>query len=155
MNKSFSVSVVFVSLCAGLASAQSGASPGATPSRVVVTNSMPPSQTIKASNPTPTPPSASMVVSTPVPSQKLPVTAPVTPSQASNLNYKGLSFAQIKSKIAEAKRLMVSKPITTALTEPPSITTLVRVAYYDYNTKNIDFVVINKDTFLSPLTLTG
>jgi len=161
MKKSFSVVAILVGLWVLSVSGQSKstATPAATPSRVVVSNTMPPSQVIKAANPTPTPPSTPLIVSTPVPSQKLPVTAPVTLSQASNLNYKGLSFAQIKSKIAEAKRLMLARPLNTAMTGPTgipaSITSLVRVAYYDYSDKKIDFIVISKDTFLTPLTLSG
>ena len=72
------------------------------------------------------------------------------PSQASNLNYKGLSFAQIKAKIAEARRQMLTRPLTTAMTEPLSFTSLVRIAYYDWRDRNINYIVITKDAFLTP-----
>ncbi|MFL6373095.1 MAG: hypothetical protein ACJ73D_00365 [Pyrinomonadaceae bacterium] len=122
------------------------------PSRVVITSSMPTTQVIAAPRPSPTP----IVVSTPLPTQKLPVTSPEVPSsQASNLNFKGLPFSQIKAKIAEAKRIMQTRPINTAYTEPapgsPAIgdaLTPVRIAYYDYKSKQIDFVVLSKDAFL-------
>jgi hypothetical protein len=93
--------------------------------------------------PTPTP------FATPLPSQKIPVTGtPTAPSQASNLNYKGLSFSQIKARIAEAKRIMQIRPLTTAMTEPATLSSLVRIAFYDWNQKTVDMIVISKDAFL-------
>ena len=107
-------------------------------SRVVVTNTMPP-------KPIMTPPP--IVVQQPA--KTFPVTGtPAAPSQASNLNFKGLSFAQIKAKIAEAKRQMQTRPISTAITEP--VTGLVRIAYYDWRDKKIDYIVVTKDAFLTP-----
>lgn len=122
------------------------------PGRVVVTSTVPPTQTISAPRPSPTP----GFVSTPLPTRKLPVTMPEVPfSQASNLNYKGLPFSQIKAKIAEAKRIMLTRPINTAYTEPvagsPAVgdhLSPVRIAYYDYKSRQIDFVVLSKDSFL-------
>ena len=94
-----------------------------------------------------------MVTPTPIvvqqPAKSFPMTGtPATPSQASNLNFKGLSFAQIKAKIAEAKRQMQTRPITTAITEP--VTSMVRIAYYDWRDKKLDYIVISKDAFLTP-----
>jgi len=81
----------------------------------------------------------------------------VSYSQASNLNYKGLPFSQIKAKIAEAKRAMLSRPINTAIAEPtpgsPAIgdaLSMVRIAYYDYKAKQIDYIVMSKEAFLTP-----
>ncbi len=67
---------------------------------------------------------------------------------ASNLNYKGLSFSQIKSKIAEAKRHLVTRPLTIASVESVVPTSLIRVAYYDESTRQIDSYVLTKDQFL-------
>jgi hypothetical protein len=81
---------------------------------------------------------------------------PAPPSQASNLNYKGLSFSQIKSHLAEAKREMQSRPMTIAISEPTeagapaSPTNLVRIAYYDYKERRIDYITLSKDAFLTP-----
>ncbi|MFZ1701857.1 MAG: hypothetical protein WBO10_15270 [Pyrinomonadaceae bacterium] len=114
------------------------------PSRpiVVVTNSVPPAQTVKQPA-TPLP--------TPVPAQKLPVTSSnASESQASDLNYKGLSFSEIKGKIAEAKRQMAMRPLTIASVEPISLVTIIRVAFYDTNEHKIDSFVLTKDQFLSP-----
>lgn len=85
------------------------------------------------------------------PSSKLPVTQPIIqqPSEASNLNYKGLSFSQLKSRIAEAKRMLVTKPMTTAITNGPALTDMVRIAYFDYQEKRVDAITISKDLFLT------
>jgi hypothetical protein len=92
------------------------------------------------------------------PSQRLPITTPeVAASQASNLNVRGLPFSEIKNKIAEARRTMQTHPMNTALVEPipgsPALgdkNNFVRIAYYDYKTKKIDFIVLGKDAFLTP-----
>jgi hypothetical protein len=111
--------------------------PVPTPSRVIVTS------TIPAAKPTPAP--------TPRPSQTIPVVGNSgAVSQASNLSYKGLSFAQIKNKIAEAKRQMQVRPITTASVEPVLFTSLVRIAYYDWKLQQVDYIVVSKDQFLTP-----
>ncbi len=112
--------------------------PKPTPSRVIVTNTMPPVQPARTPTPLPRP------TSTPVPFGD-----PVPNSQASNLTYKGLSFAQIKSKIAEAKRQMQTKPLTIASVVPAVATSLVRIAFYDWQDKKIDYIVITKDAFLT------
>src|SRR5688572_754452 len=121
----------------GLAqSNQSEPAPG--PGRVVVTNTMPTAQPVR----TPVP-----VVPRPA---QTPMGAPVPNSQASNLTYKGLSFSQIKARIAEAKRAMQTRPVTTAMSEPLSFTSLVRIAYYDSRDKKVDYVVLTKEAFLTP-----
>ena len=115
--------------------------PVPTPTRVVVTNTMPPVQPARTPTPLPLPSKTPNVVGQNPPSPS---------STASNLNYKGLSFSQIKAKIADAKRQMQTRPITTAMTEPLTMTSLVRIAYYDWRDKNIDYIVISKDAFLTP-----
>jgi hypothetical protein len=60
-----------------------------------------------------------------------------------------MSFAQIKSKIAEAKRQMISRPIQTASEDPELTTGYVRVAFYDWTSQKIDYVVMAKNVFLS------
>lgn len=113
-----------------------------TPDRVVVTNTIPAVQPVK----TPAPPVAKPPVV--IPSQ-------VQPSQASNLTYKGLSFTQIKNKIAEAKRAMQTRPLTTAMSEPMTMSALVRIAYYDWRDKKIDYLVLSKEAFLTPASPTS
>ena len=129
--------------------------PAPTPSRVVVTSTIPPPARI--STPLPRPSQTPIVVgSSPytTPNSTSPyvppsnsVNAPV--SQASNLTYKGLSLAQIKSKIAEAKRYLTGRPLTIASVTPVNPTTLIRVAFYDESTRQIDSYVLTKDQFLA------
>ena len=60
-----------------------------------------------------------------------------------------LSFGTIKSKIAEAKREMQSRPIATAMSESTVPTEFVRLAFLDSKTHHIDFAVMTKEAFLS------
>ncbi len=60
-----------------------------------------------------------------------------------------LSLGQIKSKIEEAKRQMQSRPIATGMSEGFVLTEVVKLAFYDLDTKEIDFVVVPKELFLS------
>ncbi|MBK8464786.1 MAG: hypothetical protein IPL32_03065 [Chloracidobacterium sp.] len=136
---------VFVFLATAVSSfAQSDrVQPKSTPSRVIVTNSLPPAQPIKIFTPAPLPAKTPNVVGQ---------NPPTAASNASNLNYSGLSFSQIKSKIAEAKREMQTRPIATALTDPTSLSSVpsqVRIAFYHWRDKKIDYIVIGKDAFLS------
>ena len=138
MKKSVFAGLVVFGASAVSGLAQSGMQePMPTPSRVVVTNTMPAPQPQKATIPAP---------------QPKPIVVGQTPqaSQGSNLTYKGLSFAQIKSKMAEAKRMLQTRPLTTASAEPVVFTSLVRIAYYDVKDKRIDSVVMVKDQFLMP-----
>lgn len=126
--------------------------------RVIVTNTMPTPvpQAVRTPFPTPMPYAAPRVSPTPIivgqsqgqgPSQN-------QPNQASNLTYKGLSFSQIKSKMAEAKRYLQTKPLTTASAEPVVFTSIIRIAYYDTKDKRVDSIVMTKDQFLMPDTPT-
>lgn len=148
-----SFGIVVIVLAAFTAFGQaSDTEPAKVRSRVVVTNALPAVKAITA--PTPAKPLVTPpVVVVQQPAKTFPVTStPGAPSQASNLNYKGLSFSQIKSKISEAKREMQSRPITTAMTDAP--TSLVRIAYYDWHSRKLDYIVVSKDAFLTPNVLT-
>ncbi len=78
-------------------------------------------------------------------------TVPTNPATSGNR----LSFGQIRSKINEAKREMQSRPILTASSDSvnPSaslkLTEVVKLAFYDWDTKDIDYVVVPKEMFLS------
>ncbi|MGB7070747.1 MAG: hypothetical protein WBD22_14735 [Pyrinomonadaceae bacterium] len=76
------------------------------------------------------------------------VTAAAQPVQVSQTK-RSLSFAQIKRKIAEAKRDMQARPMPTALTESALSTDWVRIAFHDWKTNRIDYVVMSKVAFLS------
>ncbi len=114
---------------------------------MIVSSTLPPPKAITTPQPTPVAPQASSIPKmAPTP---LVVGQVNQPSQASNLTYKGMSFAQIKSRMAEAKRYLQAKTLTIASTQPVNFTTLVRVAYYDTRDNRMDSVVMLKDQFLS------
>ena len=108
-------------------------SPTPLPKTVVVTNNLP--------SPTPTPFPKPTAFPTPVQNtsvQSFPV-----------YSYSPLKFGEIKNKLAEAKREMSARPIATALTGSILPMEFVRIAFYDYDTKQIDYVTLTKDSFLT------
>ncbi|MEP7075171.1 MAG: hypothetical protein ABI878_05115 [Acidobacteriota bacterium] len=125
--------------------------PTPTPVKVVVTNTLPPPTRIVQAAPAPTP----IVVGRPrivgdeddrTPDPNVtpqPARTPVQPTE-----FRTMSFGQMKSRIAEAKRLMQTRPIQTASEDPLLTNALVRIAFYDWKTQRVDFVVMNKDSFL-------
>lgn len=117
-------------------------SPSPTPNRkVIITNSLP------APTPTPRP------IATPIQNSSsitqsynpIPVATPPPPTF-----YKPLAFNQIKNKIAEARRQMTAYTTPTASTDSFLLTNVVRVAFYDYETGKVDYLVTSKTSFLSP-----
>lgn len=62
-----------------------------------------------------------------------------------------LSFGQIKSKLAEAKRELQTKTLATAAVTMPNGRTAeyVRIAFHDWKKNDIDFLVVSKEQFLS------
>jgi hypothetical protein len=144
--------VIFFSTVSLPALAQSSVEATPTPVEVVVTDTMPPIQAQKVRPrvaPTPTPiivggsekMSGPSAVTNPQP------IAPVTTSASSSAHT--LSFGQMKSKIAEAKRYMQARPLATASTEGTVPTDFVRVAFQDWKNNRVDYFVLNKDAFLS------
>lgn len=59
-----------------------------------------------------------------------------------------LSFAQIRSRLDEARREMRGRPMLTALADRPTQTSYVQVAFLDSNTGELDYAVILKDQYL-------
>ena len=118
-----------------------GSAPTATPTpkSVVITNTLPSPTPTPVSTPRPTP------LPTPFPSATpIPTPLPIYPNNAPSL-----SFGQIKSKIAEAKRQMQGRPIPIAMTDSFLATDVLRMAFYDAKTAQIDFVVLTKTVFLA------
>lgn len=123
-------------------------SPSVAP-RVIITNAPTPLPT-PVPRPISTPTRNPISVDTPVspisPIQIYPAPTP-TPRPAPTF-YKPLSFAQIKKNIAEAKRQMQARPMPTAMSDPFLTTDVIRIAFYDYKTSEIDYVVMMKTSFL-------
>jgi hypothetical protein len=125
----------------------SNQTPTPTPTaRVIITN---------LPSPSPTPISTPRPLATPIQNSPPTAAAPIAPPLPTPTPrplptfYKPLSYAQIKSKISEAKRQMQARPIPTALiTGSFLMTDVIRIAYYDYKTADIDYVVMMKTAFL-------
>ena len=162
MKAKFFCAVISLLVLSGVGTAQSGVEPTPTPVKVVVTDSIPPTRNLPAQSTveaTPTPVEVVVTDSTPVRSATVaprisPSPTPLatrerlagpavnsespTPvATGSNLAARSLSFGQIKSKIAEAKRLLQSRPLATALVEGTAPTDYVRVAFQDSKTNRI------------------
>lgn len=116
---------------------------------VIITNTLPP-----ASTPTPRP----TLTPTPAPIFGSPATPNTTPTQIypppaptpvpTPVAYKLLSYAQLRAKIEEAKSLMQSRPMPTAMTDSFLATDVVRLAFYDWAHAQIDSLVVTKSVFL-------
>ncbi|HSI88208.1 MAG TPA: hypothetical protein VK918_04075 [Pyrinomonadaceae bacterium] len=78
------------------------------------------------------------------------VEAPGKMAPSTNSAARTLSFREIKSKIAEATRVMQTRPLTIASvgTQYQGIEA-VRVAFHDWDRNEIDYVVMTKEDFLS------
>lgn len=60
-----------------------------------------------------------------------------------------LSFGEIRSRIEEAKRQMRVKPLRTALSPDSQAVDVVRIAFLDWGSNQLDYVVVSKEDFLS------
>jgi len=109
--------------------------------RVIITN--PPT-------PSPTPFATPRPLTTPIQNPTTPVTTyyPAPTPRPLPTFYKPLTLTQIKSRIAEAKRQMQTRPMPTAMTDSFLMTDVIRIAYYDYKKANVDYVVMTKTAFL-------
>lgn len=79
--------------------------------------------------------------------QATPRPAPTT--KPSTSTGKMMSFAQIKSKIAEAKREMQNDTKQTALGDSFLVTDIIRIAFHNWNDGKLDYVSMLKTDFLS------
>lgn len=114
--------------------------------RVVITDSLP--KATPAATPVVTPSATPIVVGSKPEQRVSPAdTPPVSAGEASKK--RSLSFRSMKSKIAEAKRMMQSRPLATAAVDSNVPLDFVRVAFHDWKTNEIDFVVMPKEAFLS------
>ncbi len=141
-----SFAVAILSLSPVLLSAQTPSGDGAkTRGRVVVTDNMP---AIKpAATPSPVTNSTPVVVGARPQVVRPQVVKPVIPGNSEV--GRNMSFGSIKSKISEAKRTMQSKPLATASVDSTVPLDFVRVAFHDWKTDEIDYVVMPKEAFLS------
>ncbi|MGD9561273.1 MAG: hypothetical protein AB7F88_03885 [Pyrinomonadaceae bacterium] len=126
--------------------------------RVVITNNLPPAEPAATprpiAKPVPEPASTPIIVGVRERTADEETEAnetPVRPTRNSVAPSKVhvLSFGSIKGKIAEAKRIMQTRPLATASVDSTTESVSVRVAFHDWKTGEIDFVVMPKEAFLS------
>lgn len=124
--------------------------PGASPtptSKVIITNNLP----APRATPTPMPKPAATPFQNPIsiPLSSNPYVSPTPmPVRVSPTFFKPLSFKLMKSKIEEAKRQMAARPVSTAMTDASLTTDIIRIAFYDYTTSKVDYLVTSKTAFL-------
>ncbi|REJ77812.1 MAG: hypothetical protein DWQ47_15730 [Acidobacteria bacterium] len=70
------------------------------------------------------------------------------PKKSSPSSARYLTFGEITSRIEEAKRRMKVKPLRTAMGDGTAVD-VVRLAFIDWETDNLDYVVVTKKDFLS------
>lgn len=72
-----------------------------------------------------------------------------TTSTYNNISKATMSFGQIKSKIAEAKREMQNNTKPTAMTDSFLVTDVIQIAFLNWNNGQLDYVSMLKTDFLS------
>ena len=147
MKRSYGFALVVFVFGSVSSFAQSSAiEPRPTPAKIIITNTMPPIK--PASTPIPRPAQTPIIVG----SQNVPVESAVeraAPPVNPNAKNRTLSFGQMKSKIAEAKRQMMTRPLTIASVEGVVKGESVRIAFFDWKTNQIDYAVMSKEDFLA------
>ena len=77
------------------------------------------------------------------------VSSPELPAiDPNNVPRVSLSFSEIKSRIADAKRQLQAKPQLISSPDPALQTNWVRIAFMDPRSSKIDFVSLSKDVYL-------
>ena len=103
--------------------------------------------------PTPTEPRKTIIVTNNLPKpQPSPQTTPrPIPESSTNTNTgrAAMSFGQIKSKIAEAKREMQNNMKQTAMGDSFLATEIIQIAFHNWNNGKLDYVSMLKTEFLS------
>jgi hypothetical protein len=160
MKKICCASVVLAA-AASFAFAQADSNDSGTKARkVIVTDTMPAATSAVRQRIAPEAQPTPIIVgqSKPAVTPNAPAALPVAPAPIVNAAplrkpataVRSLSFGEVKAKIAEAKRTMQTRPISTAMSGSSyeGIET-VRVAFHDWTTGEIDFVMMTKEAFLS------
>lgn len=117
------------------------------PKIVVVTNNLPSPTPIPAPKPTVAPIQNPTPAMSPTISSQIPATQPLPTQYVYPVS--SLKLGEIKNKLEEAKRQMLARPITIALVDNLLASNIVRIAFYDNDTRQIDYVVMTKDSFLT------
>lgn len=138
-----------------MAFSQTTIEPTPTPVKLVVTSNLPAPRRIVTPTPRPTPvvPSDPAIEENSGPNQgDVPSVPPIVAGRTrvvGNPAVRSLTFTEVKSKLAEAKRQMQARPMPTALSDTALSTNWVRIAFHNWKTNSVDYVVISKEAFLS------
>ncbi|MEZ5308875.1 MAG: hypothetical protein R2684_17150 [Pyrinomonadaceae bacterium] len=63
---------------------------------------------------------------------------------------KSLRMGELQQSMNEAKRRMAGMPLRISMNDEEQTTEIVRVAFYDWDSKQVDYVVVLKTMFLDP-----
>ena len=75
-------------------------------------------------------------------------TPAVQTSSTSSNGGRSLRYIELQSKIEEAKRTMRTKPLRISMQDETQTTSVVRLAFYNWTTRSVDYAVISKPLFL-------
>ena len=113
--------------------------------RVIVTDNTPP--TAVTATPTPRPPKVLTI-----PRTEAATSTPTRSTDPRTVQARSLRLNEVNRSLQEAKRQMTIKPLRTSLGETTQTTDIVRIAFHDWNTNKIDYVVVPKPEFLRRTT---
>ncbi len=116
--------------------------------RVIVTDRVGEGST---SSPSPTPRRIRVISSAPDNAPDGPQTrsVPVDSINAEGIQTKSLRMSELQESINEAKRQMIIKPLRISMSDTEQTTDVVRIAFYDWDTREVDYAVISKVIFLN------
>ncbi|MEJ7847880.1 MAG: hypothetical protein WKF92_07335 [Pyrinomonadaceae bacterium] len=120
--------------------------PKPTPAKIIITNTMPPVK--PALTPAPKPEQTPIIVGGPNNTAE-PAAEKTAPPANQYVKNRMLSFGQMKSKIAEAKRQMMTRPLAIVAIEGVVKGESVRIAFFDWKTNQIDYAVMSKEDYLA------
>ncbi|MFV0387316.1 MAG: hypothetical protein ACK5NT_01065 [Pyrinomonadaceae bacterium] len=125
--------------------------PNARP-RVLITESIP-----RSNVPTPTPTPLIdgrpvVIISNTSVQRTAPKTYPTVVPVPQNSNqtdeFRSLPYNELIARIDEAKRTMQTKPLRISQTDSDQTTEVVRIAFYDWTNRRVDYAVVMKSLFL-------
>lgn len=146
------IAVIFISLCASFSLFGQESEQDKKRARVIITNS---SDNGVTAIPSPTPRKVVVITgaspqtddeTTITPSMPLPATTGSI--DLAQLQIRSLRMGEIQRSLNEAKRQMRVKPLRISMSDPEQTTEIVRVAFFDWDTNEVDYAVIMKSAFL-------
>ncbi len=141
---------IFISLCASFSVFGQESEKDKKRVRVIVTNS---TESGVTAIPSPTPRKVVVItgalpqtVEETQPSATVPATTETV--DLAELQTRSLRMGEIQRSLNEAKRQMRIKPLRISMTDAEQTTDIVRIAFFDWDTNEVDYAVIMKTAFL-------